>query len=474
MAIITFDPTSFTYERDSQSSYLVLKLKPEDVITKYQVEMISNNELSLVLPLHLRVRNNETYCYYNITSKQGLSQVLQRKGISIRNFINILKGILKAITISNEYLLSYKSFLLKEDYIYINPADLQISLIYLPLTNYQENFNDDLRNLVHKLIAAVDTKEDLRDSFIHKIIATVNNENFNIQSLSKLLMEIEAVEKPKEMKNLCTQKVSETSIKPEPALKPLIKNREVNGIKKSKSKKYKLILVLSQLLIVIIVLLISVQTELFNKEKFEITTLLGVIIIFSVFEYLIFTKVIKPYKISNTEVRHNAVKKEVNKKDNKKDIKNIVKGDSFNLHKKEIQNAPSNNQYLINHRVDDATGIICDSINNDTVIIDMETSMEPYLTTIKDGTIQKIIISKPQFIIGKIKDQVDLYILDKVISRIHAEIVLREEGYYIRDLNSKNGTFLNGKAIDSNKLYPLDDGYTIGFANREFTFVLKN
>jgi len=224
------------------------------------------------------------------------------------------------------------------------------------------------------------------------------------------------------------------------------------------------------LLIVIIVLLISVQTKLFNKEEFEITTLLGVIIIVSVFEYLIFTKVIKPYRVSKTEEKFNVVKEEVNKKVSK----NKTKGDSYNLHKKEIQNAPSNDHYLKNHRVDDATGIIYDSINNDTVIIDMETSIQPYLTTIKDGTIQKIIISKPQFTIGKIKDQVDLYILDKVISRIHAEIVLREDGYYIRDLNSKNGTFLNGKAIDSNKLYPLDDGFSIGFANQEFTFVLRH
>ncbi|MBW2067107.1 MAG: FHA domain-containing protein [Deltaproteobacteria bacterium] len=41
----------------------------------------------------------------------------------------------------------------------------------------------------------------------------------------------------------------------------------------------------------------------------------------------------------------------------------------------------------------------------------------------------------------------DIQISDSAISRRHLEITLREGKYFIKDLNSKNGTFVNGKRI---------------------------
>ncbi len=46
--------------------------------------------------------------------------------------------------------------------------------------------------------------------------------------------------------------------------------------------------------------------------------------------------------------------------------------------------------------------------------------------------------------IGKQKDEVDLVVDDFSISRIHARITLEEDGYYLEDMNSTNGTFKNG------------------------------
>lgn len=53
---------------------------------------------------------------------------------------------------------------------------------------------------------------------------------------------------------------------------------------------------------------------------------------------------------------------------------------------------------------------------------------------------------KRTMIIGRETDS-DIQIDDRQVSRRHAQITQTVEGYTIRDLGSKNGTFLNGEAI---------------------------
>jgi hypothetical protein len=50
---------------------------------------------------------------------------------------------------------------------------------------------------------------------------------------------------------------------------------------------------------------------------------------------------------------------------------------------------------------------------------------------------------------------------DTMVSRRHAELTVSDQGYYLRDLGSSNGTFVNGKAVTEAYLY-LNDEVRIG------------
>lgn len=50
------------------------------------------------------------------------------------------------------------------------------------------------------------------------------------------------------------------------------------------------------------------------------------------------------------------------------------------------------------------------------------------------------------------------------ISKLHAKIERKEDNYYLQDLGSSNGTFLNGTKIEANKPYLIEDGDKIAFA----------
>jgi DNA-binding NtrC family response regulator len=46
----------------------------------------------------------------------------------------------------------------------------------------------------------------------------------------------------------------------------------------------------------------------------------------------------------------------------------------------------------------------------------------------------------------------ELVIADSLVSRIHAELVMREDGLWVRDLGSRNGTYVNGVRVESARL----------------------
>lgn len=71
-------------------------------------------------------------------------------------------------------------------------------------------------------------------------------------------------------------------------------------------------------------------------------------------------------------------------------------------------------------------------------------------------------LAKRTMIVGREADS-DVQIDDRQVSRRHAEITQTLEGYTLRDLGSKNGTFLNGEAV-SQQPRLIRNGDEIGIA----------
>ena len=72
--------------------------------------------------------------------------------------------------------------------------------------------------------------------------------------------------------------------------------------------------------------------------------------------------------------------------------------------------------------------------------------------------------------IGRSK-KCDIYINDKYLSKEHARIFFDKEKFFIEDLNSTNGTFVNGKEILSAHPVKLKDNDKISFGDVSFIFV---
>ncbi len=78
-------------------------------------------------------------------------------------------------------------------------------------------------------------------------------------------------------------------------------------------------------------------------------------------------------------------------------------------------------------------------------------------------------IDRPMVVIGKKEGIADIVINIGTISRKHACIELVNDEYWIYDLNSTNGTFVNGRPIDENGIR-LNDKDKLRLSNIEFVF----
>ena len=66
-----------------------------------------------------------------------------------------------------------------------------------------------------------------------------------------------------------------------------------------------------------------------------------------------------------------------------------------------------------------------------------------------------------------------IVIRDDTVSRMHAKIHFSEDGYYLEDLNSTNGTFLNETAVLGKEKKKLRDGDRVRFAALEYVFCYR-
>ena len=112
-----------------------------------------------------------------------------------------------------------------------------------------------------------------------------------------------------------------------------------------------------------------------------------------------------------------------------------------------------------------------DTMYHATEILHTDRAEQGILMYQGEGQQKDIRIDKPVFLIGKKEKEVDGYINTKSISRLHARIELVEGEYYIEDLNSTNGTYLNGERLEYRQKVKLKVRDRVLFGIEEYVFV---
>lgn len=124
---------------------------------------------------------------------------------------------------------------------------------------------------------------------------------------------------------------------------------------------------------------------------------------------------------------------------------------------------------------DYSTTVLGDDLGGTTVLGYEEPEKPVYPTLTRSKTQESFVIDTPSFRIGAEKKCCDLFISDNTfISRSHADIIVRDQRYYIVDHNSTNKTFVDGRVIPGETEIEIFSGTEIRLANEDFTFQIES
>lgn len=110
----------------------------------------------------------------------------------------------------------------------------------------------------------------------------------------------------------------------------------------------------------------------------------------------------------------------------------------------------------------------------ETVLLEENEEMNQYPMLFRVLTEERICINKPVFRLGKEKSYVDYFVTNNIaVSRSHADIITRGNRYYIKDLNSKNHTYINEEELQVGVENEIHNGDRLKLGNEEFIFYIS-
>ena len=96
----------------------------------------------------------------------------------------------------------------------------------------------------------------------------------------------------------------------------------------------------------------------------------------------------------------------------------------------------------------------------------------PYIVRVNTG--ERVMVNKAVFKIGKAGRGVDYHVGGNgAISKVHIIIYQREDGCYLKDNKTTNGTYLNGQRLDDNGEMKLSNDAMISIGGEDFIFKLS-
>lgn len=133
---------------------------------------------------------------------------------------------------------------------------------------------------------------------------------------------------------------------------------------------------------------------------------------------------------------------------------------------------PAADEYGSTEEFDDLQKNAKDSLKLKEKTRNLKKGGAPYIVRKRTG--EKILINRNLFKLGKDASYVDYCIRDNpAVSRNHADIVRKPDGFYLVDKGSLNHTFVNGKKLAADEYRKLENGCLMQLADEVFEFRSK-
>ena len=453
------------YKRDMNHNYLILYGEDEINTDSYQVRMLVGNVIPSLLKCRIQGMDGRFLVYFDITSKQALSVLYEEKKMGVEDLRLIFGGFVKAMEDAAEYLMNPGQFIISPEYIYTDIEKQEIYFCMMP--GYEKDIKEQFQFLTEYILPKIDHQDQDAVILGYGVYKRAMEDSFHLEHIKEELYKTQGQQgttttKAEQMKTESEQRQESEDFNPEE--EGFWENEEINHeFVRDGEKSKRLSLPQKTGVIVLAAILlcgIAAITLMGYLPYLETGTILGIIIVL-VACVMLFVYVSK-IKKKPGELRQGREEE----RDKPKGITGKVPTDQTDQSQNTIKSVVKST----NKPVVKSSQLHADY--GETVVLSAGAVSGPASLVSKEpGELATIYINEDLTVIGKLETACDAVISLPTVSRIHAKIRKKEDAYYLTDMNSRNGTAVNGRLLLPDEEYRLEPEDEVDFAQARYIFL---
>lgn len=175
---------SFSFKREMNRNYMILEPKTAKR-ERYVIRMFAGNRIPCFLPLYEKQVNEKRLYYYDVTSRQPLLRLLDCRRLKGKELERLLADLLTALGQTEKYLLDEGCICLEPECIYVDPDSFQCAFCYIP--GYDHEISLGLCDLSRYLLDQVDDMDENAVILAFSVFRECRKENFGVEDIEKCL-----------------------------------------------------------------------------------------------------------------------------------------------------------------------------------------------------------------------------------------------------------------------------------------------
>ncbi|MCI5648195.1 MAG: FHA domain-containing protein [Fusicatenibacter sp.] len=483
------------YRRDMNHNYLIIHGEAEPDTASYQIRMLLTNTIPDLLNCRIGKVDNRTLFYYDITSKQSLDSLFEHRSIGHEVLEHLFEHLFALLEELGNYLLTEEGLLLAPELIYTDAGLEHFSFCYLPCEQEKNgSLQEKLRELMEYILPKLDHQDEGAVALGYGLYREISIGTFSLDLLKNLLYqtnqnrkktqreyrqgekaEIPAFQSDEEKEKIQKEKMHQQildsffSEEDEEDEEDWEKIRNLAGgaacvavlgvIVLFRWFHVSVIWYFTAFLLVVLTGLCLVLTSLIRKNRTGTERVFG--------QLPKFGQILrqKPWE-SGTDVKEDFLSFAGKEED-----------DAQMLRKEEVKRESQDQKAGKEQKGQTEMGQNFDSeaedLYEETELLGSGPTYVACLIPVSPADLPLVALKREIVLIGKLSSAADVVLPYNTISRLHAKITKTAEGYFLTDLNSRNGTRVNGEPLQGEEKRLLGESDEITFADKTYRFTMK-
>ena len=471
------------YKRDMNHNYLILHGEEVPDTDSYQVRMLVGNGMPSLLKCRLQGIDGNFLIYYDITSKQSVASMYETKKMGLEDLRLIFGGFVQAMEEMAEYLMNPGQLLVQPEYMYLDVEKKKLYFCCIP--GKTGDVREDFRVLTEYILPKIDHEDGDAVILGYGVYRRALEDTFHLEYVKEEIYKgRDSREKSfsgnedsfqksrggeKRIPESCKEKDQykengqfENQYKEPSGDSPWemetvssFENRDKEEEKKSPVSLRKKILF--SILGAFVLIITAGAAVLGFLPGLQAGAVLSGCAVFMGAGMLVY-RFRKKYKSAREK---NKGKQEVQREPIWKTEQEEESGWQPEMPAEEKTAVPQT--FEEEPKAKDF---------GETVVLSAGVVQGPAtLVSREPGELATIYLQEDMTVIGKMETAVDAVIDLPTVSRIHAKIRRRDQEYYLSDLNSRNGTAVNGRLLKEGEDYQLQNEDEVDFAQARYVFL---